>query len=62
MSKVTHSDIEELIAAQLQRQDLSATDVLQLTLARRLNQCSDNTLGKILGGVGDPPLNIWNKR
>lgn len=58
---VTQSDVADIIGEQLSRRDLSSQDVLHLTLARRLNNCSDATLAKALGGA-ESPLNFWGKR
>lgn len=56
-----HQIASEAIEAQFARPGLSAEDVLYLTLARRLNNCSDATLAKVLGGA-ETPLNFWGKR
>jgi hypothetical protein len=57
----THAEVAAVIDQQLSRPDLSAEDVLHLTLAKRLNDCSENTLAKALGGA-ETPLNFWGKR
>lgn len=62
MSKTTHDDMDALIAKHASRDDLTPADVLQLTLARRLNNCSDATLAKALGGADEPALNFWGQR
>lgn len=46
--KVSWADVNEKIASMLQQPGLTSEDLLNLTLARRLNTCSDNALGGIL--------------
>lgn len=50
-----HSSVEKVIDEQLKRPDLTSEDVLRLTIARRLNQCSDSTFRQILAGQVDAP-------
>lgn len=57
-----YKDIDALIDKALTRDDLTGEDILNLTIARRLNKCSDNTLAEALGGAPKPPLNMWGKR
>lgn len=61
MTKPTHADIAAAINKKLTEPHLSAEDLLNLTLAKRLNDCSDNILAQALGG-SETPLNFWNKR
>lgn len=58
----TYEDIAALIDKQLEREDLTAEDILRLTIAHRLNRCSDHIFSKALGGLSEPPLNFWGKR
>lgn len=60
-SAVPTHRITALIEEQMKRDDLTAEDILALTLANRLNTCSDRTLAHALGGP-DTPLNFWGKR
>ena len=57
---VDHRDIDNLINKAMSRDDLTGEDILNLTLARRLNTVSDNTLAHIMGGP-DAPKNFWGK-
>lgn len=50
-----HATVSKVIDAQLQRADLTSEDVLRLTLARRLNNCSDHDLRVILSGQPETP-------
>lgn len=56
--KVTNEDINNLIAGQLQRPDLSAEDVLLLTIARRLNGASENTFAAAMGSADSVALGV----
>jgi hypothetical protein len=47
-----YHDVDKVIDAQLARTDLTPEDVLRLTVARRLNRCSENDFTAILSGQG----------
>lgn len=57
-----YQQVQAVIERQLAREDLTADDVLRLTIASRLNGCSENTLAEALGGADKAPLNFWGKR
>lgn len=51
MAEITYADVEDVIATQLRRDDLSAEDLFWLALARRANRMSDASLGGLLSQV-----------
>lgn len=62
MSAVAHEKIETTIVEQLARPDLTPDDVLTLTIARRLNTCSDHVFAQALLGAGAQSLGFRSKR
>ena len=55
-------NIEDAIANQLERNDLTPDDVLTLTIARRLNACSDAVFAQALLGAEAQSLGFRSKR
>ena len=57
-----HKKVTALIDEQLARPNLTAEDILHLTVARRLNNLSDHGFAQALGGATEPALNFWGRR
>lgn len=49
----THDKVTKIITEQLKRNDLSADDILKLTIANRLNSLSDNNFIAAMGSNKD---------